>query len=458
MEKENGNTNKVNGQPRLRTLYNGVYLSYFNQNKLDYQRKLYQEEKKNYTGNRKYFLHTLPLDNELIKSIEEIRTMFRNLWNTKRIPIGGNRKEDYQIIRDFKNLRLEDINNVLREDNDGFWNVLWDFSPFDSGLNQYFSEMMNVDTVNGSVIDCLLDENRNRFIYGYETKILCNPRVEITEKNFFGMFKQMCRISTNTQPVVNFPCKVGMWIISDSYFHTLSIYNGVPNDHFVVSDFCSGWGSRLLSTLCMFHSLREDYLCRYGRQLHVTYLSTDPNSDVHDRFENIVLDWFEFIEPDDTRRYFHLEKGLLECQTPEFLEHCKTVLSNFGLAGVNVSFTSPPYFNREKYSEDEGQSFRRYPTYSEWRIGFLSEMIKNVHQLLLPGMRFYLNISDTLEPNGDVNPMESDSCLFFQECGMTEVTTYKMVLSGKSDSKHKVNVGITEHKFEPVFVYQKSIQ
>jgi hypothetical protein len=449
---------------QLRTLYNSFSMSDFTQEKLDLEKRMYEEEKKKYTGKNKNFLSSLPLDNPLIIILQGIHRNLLHQWITKMIPVGGNKKSDSTIISNWRKLRVKSFDEVLRLGTDGCWNVLWDFTNLDSGLNQCFPEMMDVETVNGSVIDCLLEENRNRFLYGYESKILNNPRLEVTEKNIYSLFKQMCRISTGTQPVVNFPTMVGIWIISDSYFHTLSVYNGVPNDHFVVLDPCSGWGSRLLGTLCVFHRLKEDYFYRYGKQLHVSYLSTDPNTLVHDRFENIVLDWFETVEPEITHKYFHFDKEVLGCETTEFLDYCKTVLKNFGLKSVNVSFTSPPYFNREKYSKDKSQSYLMYPTYPLWRIKFLKGMIDNVHELLLPGGRFYLNISNTLEPDGRINPMESDSVTFFRECGMKEVKTYKMMLSGSSKSDHMVSVGFPEidpelspeHKYEPVFVYEKS--
>ena len=95
----------------------------------------------------------------------------------------------------------------------------------------------------------------------------------------------MCRISTNTQPVGNFPTMVGMFIIFDSYYQTLMDCKYIPNDNFVILDPCAGWGGRLLGTLCIFHTLREDYLKRYGRQLYVTYLSTDPNTDIEETLQ-----------------------------------------------------------------------------------------------------------------------------------------------------------------------------
>ena len=57
-------------------------------------------------------------------------------------------------------------------------------------------------------------------------------------------------------------------------------------------------------------------------------------------------------------------------QTPEFLDYCKDTLKLYGLSGVNVALTSPPYFDREKYDGDR-QSYKDYPTYPEWTTGFL---------------------------------------------------------------------------------------
>jgi len=139
---------------------------------------------------------------------------------------------------------------------------------------------------------------------------------------------------------------------------------------------------------------------------------------------------------------------------PEFLEYCKTILSNFGLAGVNVSFTSPPYFDREKYSKE--------PVTVQLDVSRIPSMENeipegydcNVHELLIPGGKFYLNISNTYESDGTINPMEQDTVTFFTESGMKPVKTYKMVLSGSSKSVNRVEVGVP-HKFEPVFVFEK---
>jgi len=42
---------------------------------------------------------------------------------------------------------------------------------------------------------------------------------------------------------------------------------------------------------------------------------------------------------------------------------------------VNFSFTSPPYFVKEEYADEETQSFKRYSQYQDWIDKFLKKMI-----------------------------------------------------------------------------------
>ena len=47
------------------------------------------------------------------------------------------------------------------------------------------------------------------------------------------------------------------------------------------------------------------------------------------------------------------------------------LISNNTKGKLDMVFTSPPYFDREQYSEDDEQSFKSYPMYSDWRDNFL---------------------------------------------------------------------------------------
>lgn len=441
----------------LRVLHvteNFVFHDFEKQN-FNHEKELYNELR-NQSNTEKFSLLDIPADNPLIKIIEEKRLRFLKYWNKDRIPIGGGSKSDKRITRDFKNLRIVEWCDVLRMDDNGSRNILWDFSSLDSGLNQYFPEMMDVPTTKGSVLECLRD--RKRFFEGYENKIFKDGmhRFKTEKSNFLSVFKEMIRLGSGSHPVVNFPSKVAQHIVIESYYNTIKLSGRLENDNFVVLDPCAGWAGRLLGVLCSFHKLRNDYRKRYDRELLLTYLTTDPNTDVHDRFKNIVKDWFEDIEPKGYLEFFKFYKNTIGCETTEFLDYCKSVLSDLNLSGVNVALTSPPYFDREQYSKDENQSFKKYPIYKQWVDNFLTGMIKNVHELLVPHGRFYLNIANTKE-QGDTNRMQDDSVRILKKTGMSEVITYKMTLSGTCRSENAVIINGICKKYEPVFVSEKSI-
>jgi hypothetical protein len=61
---------------------------------------------------------------------------------------------------------------------------------------------------------------------------------------------------------------------------------------------------------------------------------------------------------------------------------------------ADVAFTSPPYFAKEIYSDDDTQSWKRYPTHEGWLEGFLTPMIRKCGEVLRPGGHLVLNIED----------------------------------------------------------------
>jgi hypothetical protein len=57
-------------------------------------------------------------------------------------------------------------------------------------------------------------------------------------------------------------------------------------------------------------------------------------------------------------------------------------------------FSSPPYFDREKYGTERDQSFLRYPTLEEWRERFLKKVIDESARLLSPNGYLVLNVCE----------------------------------------------------------------
>jgi hypothetical protein len=60
----------------------------------------------------------------------------------------------------------------------------------------------------------------------------------------------------------------------------------------------------------------------------------------------------------------------------------------------DFAFTSPPYFTKEHYSEDDTQSWKRYPEADAWRDGFLLPMMSLQFAALKPGSTAIVNIAN----------------------------------------------------------------
>jgi len=52
---------------------------------------------------------------------------------------------------------------------------------------------------------------------------------------------------------------------------------------------------------------------------------------------------------------------------------------------IDLCFTSPPYFDCEKYSEESTQSYIKYPSRDEWLYGFMGSTFSNCRLYLKEG-------------------------------------------------------------------------
>jgi len=180
-----------------------------------------------------------------------------------------------------------------------------------------------------------------------------------------------------------------------------------------VLDFSSGWGDRLVG----FHASNAR-----------SYTGIDPNSKMHPHYKAIT-------------RYCNTGKDVrLFCSPAEDTD----------LSGVEVDFifTSPPYFNIEKYSTEGTQSWQRYKTSDAWTEGFLKPTLTNVWGALKEGGRIAVNIAD--KKGVDIcSPMFSH----MESLGGTYegVLGYKMNKRPDSEGKHD-----SDYIFcEPVFIWAK---
>lgn len=113
---------------------------------------------------------------------------------------------------------------------------------------------------------------------------------------------------------------------------------------------------------------------------------------------------------------------------------------------VELIFTSPPYFNRERYSTEPNQSYVRYPTYEGWLKGFLYPVIEESHRIIGPGGFFVINIA-----NCGGNPIARD-CLGRAKRLFVHVETIRLLMT--TLPHYRAN-GLGNYRDEPIFVFRK---
>lgn len=219
----------------------------------------------------------------------------------------------------------------------------------------------------------------------------------------------------------------------------------------LIYDPSMGYGGRLLGCL----SVRD-------RNIH--YVGTDPSTE--NWIDDLGISRYDLMG----RFYNSNVKGKHTTTYETFMEGSEVVHMNKDFqkykGKFDFIFTSPPYFGAEGYSEDETQSYKKFPTYEEWRDGFLTQTLKNCVDYLKPKRWICWNISD-VQFNGKYYPLERDSVELMKSFGMEYRMRFKMVLSGSVQDKNikdrsrlpstKNFCGIKGNfrKYEPIFCFFK---
>ena len=185
------------------------------------------------------------------------------------------------------------------------------------------------------------------------------------------------------------------------------IYNTYGNQG-VVWDMSCGWGGRLIGFLS------SD--CK-------KYIGTEPSTKTFSGLERLNSDI------NTIGKEVELNQLGSEVFKPE-------------KESVDLCFTSPPYFDTEKYSDEETQSYKKYPTEDRWINGFLKDTISNCYFSLKNGGKMMLNIANTTK----YKTIEDETIRISTECGFNHVDTIYLILSSVSGKGEKL---------EPIFIFEK---
>ena len=253
------------------------------------------------------------------------------------------------------------------------------------------------------------------------------------------------------QTAVNFPPMTAKFLYEHFTKH-------IPaSEKVYVYDPSSGWGGRILGAMSV------------SRPIH--YIGTDPNTENFipelgiSRYEYLA-DFYlrsigekgntisnKFFQTEENHTYEVFQDGSeLIGTNPRFQKY---------RGKLDFVFTSPPYFNREQYSDDETQSFKAYSQYSDWRDNFLRPTLTTAVEYLKSDRYLCWNIANIRVSSNKVIHLEEDSIQILKELGMEYKGKIGMLLAkmiGNSDVTAQINKVWFKGeywKFEPIFVCRK---
>ena len=138
-----------------------------------------------------------------------------------------------------------------------------------------------------------------------------------------------------------------------------SIYLHYCKEGYAVLDPCSGWGGRTIGLAsCLFKDIR--------------YITSDPNT----RTYRGLLKLKDFLKLGDNFEYHNCGFEDLPIED-ESIDFC---------------FTSPPYFDTERYSTEPTQSYVKNDSYDKWKVNFLYVMLEKIMRSLKHERYALLNV------------------------------------------------------------------
>ena len=208
--------------------------------------------------------------------------------------------------------------------------------------------------------------------------------------------RQSLKIYSGTQAVSNFrPTAAKL------------IYEKFGGD--TIWDMSSGWGGRLIGFLA---SSRKKYI------------GTEPSSLTFEGLQKIKKE-FSYLN-----KSVELHKLGSEVYVPE-------------KETVDLCFTSPPYFDTEKYSDEDTQSYKKFPSEEKWVDGFLRKTIDNCYYGLKKNGYLLMNIANTPR----YKFIEEETQKIAIDLGFEQNDTLQLTLS---------SVMGAGYKYDPIFVFKKN--
>ena len=301
--------------------------------------------------------------------------------------------------------------------------------------------LVNVDTIEDSIT------NKNGVTKTFHYLIRWYDKTTPIFPKILQVFRLSCG-----QPAVNFPPLTAKWLYEKYTSH-------IKDDLVTIYDSSAGWGGRILGAM----SARK----------RIHYIGTDPNMD--NFIPELGISRYEYLanfynencvdnDMDSLDTFFNVES---QANTFELFQDGSELIHNNPKfqkykGKLDLSFTSPPYFNREQYSQQETQSFLAYSEYDDWRDNFLKPTLTTIFDYTKSDRYILWNIASIKIGKALYYDLEGDSRKILEDLGCEYKGKYKMLMTrmiglspDSAGVKNKVKHGNKWYKYEPIFVFYR---
>jgi len=187
-----------------------------------------------------------------------------------------------------------------------------------------------------------------------------------------------------------------------------------------VYDYSAGYGGRLLGITTS--------------KMRYNYTGIDPNT--------------------ETLEYLHYLNDLIYDTVGNRGTLIKTVSEEHKPDGlVDLAFSSPPYFNLEKYCDEPTQCMNRYTTLDEWFDGYVAPTMQNIMGSLGDDGIFATNIADYKTGSNREFKVVDRWISTAEKLGFKHTATIKMMLNTRPGVGNDKTAG--REKWEGVYVFKK---
>ena len=187
-----------------------------------------------------------------------------------------------------------------------------------------------------------------------------------------------------------------------------------------VYDYSSGYGGRLLGITTS--------------KLRYNYTGVDPNTETVG-----YLNYLNDLIYDTVGNRGTIVKSVSEEYTPD--------------SRVDLAFSSPPYFNLEKYCDEPTQCMNQFTSLDDWFDGYVAPTMKNIIGSLEDDGLFATNIADYKIGSNKEFKVVDRWIETAEKIGFKHTTMIKMMLNTRPGVGNDKTAG--REKFEGVYVFKK---